>query len=57
MDDAASRSDATMQRAVGELRVALRVRDGRTVLDGLLPGRLPERRGFLGQNARTGRVW
>jgi urease accessory protein len=36
MYDAASRSDATvLQRAVGELRVALRVRDGRTVLDGL----------------------
>jgi urease accessory protein len=36
MYDAASRSDATMlQRAVGELRVVLRVRDGRTVLDGL----------------------
>jgi urease accessory protein len=36
MYDAASRSDATvLQRAVGELRVVLRVRDGRTVLDGL----------------------
>jgi urease accessory protein len=36
MYDAASRSDATMlQRAVGELRVVLRVRDGHTVLDGL----------------------
>ena len=36
MYDAASRSDATiLQRAVGELRVALRVRDGHTVLDGL----------------------
>ncbi len=36
MYDAASRSDATiLQRAVGELRVVLRVRDGHTVLDGL----------------------
>jgi urease accessory protein len=36
MYDAASRSDPVAhQRAVGELRVALRVRDGRTVLDGL----------------------
>jgi urease accessory protein len=36
MYDAASRSDTTMlQRAVGELRVVLRVRDGHTVLDGL----------------------
>jgi urease accessory protein len=36
MYDAASRSDATvLQRAVGDLRVVLRVRDGHTVLDGL----------------------
>lgn len=36
MYDAASRSDATtLQRAVGELRVVLRVRDRHTVLDGL----------------------
>jgi urease accessory protein len=36
MYDAASLSDApTLQRAVGELRVELRARDGRTVLEGL----------------------
>ena len=36
MYDIASRSDGpALQRAVGELRVELRVRDGRTVLDGL----------------------
>jgi urease accessory protein len=36
MYDAASLSDVpVLQRAVGELRVDLRVRDGRTVLDGL----------------------
>jgi urease accessory protein len=36
MYDAACLSDApTLQRAVGELRVDLRVRDGRTVLEGL----------------------
>jgi urease accessory protein len=36
MYDAASRSDSSvMQRAVGELRVDLRARDGRTVLEGL----------------------
>jgi urease accessory protein len=47
MYDAASRSDATvLQRAVGELRVVLRVRDGHTVLDrlrqaGCLKARFP----------------
>src|SRR5689334_16414944 len=36
MYDAASRSDApVLQRARGELRVGVRVRDGRTVLEGL----------------------
>ena len=36
MYDAASRSDApVLQRAKGELRVGVRVRDGRTVLEGL----------------------
>ena len=36
MYDAASLSDApVLQRAVGELRVGVRVRDGRTVLDDL----------------------
>ena len=36
MYDAASRSDApVLQRAMGELRVGVRVRDGRTVLEGL----------------------
>lgn len=36
MYDAGSRSDlAALQRAVGRLRVAVRLRDGRTVLDGL----------------------
>jgi urease accessory protein len=36
MYDAACQSDvSTLQRAVGELRVDLRVRDGRTVLEGL----------------------
>jgi urease accessory protein len=47
MYDAASLSDAAvLQRAVGELRLAVRMRDGRTVLDGLrqagcLKARLP----------------
>jgi urease accessory protein len=47
MYDAASQSDAlVLQRAVGELRVAVRVRDGRTVLDvlrqaGCLKARFP----------------
>ena len=55
MYDAASRSDApTLQRAVGELAVGLRARDGSTVLDGLRQAGCLKVR-FPRPGARTGR--